>query len=251
MRKSQATAPIAIEYWEHDKILVGRWLQCNTSEEYINGIKEFKCVFERTAPKHTLWLNENCDIVLSQPLQKWTDIFLNIPAINSGFNGKVGIVVGSNVEHIVSVLDLFDNGEAPLSTRFFSTEAFAKQWLKAEVRFKMPKPPKININNLPKNKSQICIEIDSEELDRYLFMLNRHIKSNLFKRDKIELFCSLSRRELDVLRFITEGYNNEEISRKLFTSLNTIKTHRKNIMHKLHCRNQAELLRFSVFALYF
>ncbi|MFC2165951.1 LuxR C-terminal-related transcriptional regulator [Acidobacteriota bacterium] len=51
----------------------------------------------------------------------------------------------------------------------------------------------------------------------------------------------LSERELDVLRLIAAGLSNKEIAQKLFVSLNTIRTHTKNINAKLdvHSRTQA------------
>ena len=51
----------------------------------------------------------------------------------------------------------------------------------------------------------------------------------------------LSERELEVLHFIAAGLTNQQIARKLFVSLNTIRTHTKNINSKLnvHSRTQA------------
>ena len=51
----------------------------------------------------------------------------------------------------------------------------------------------------------------------------------------------LSDRELEVLHFIAAGLTNQQIARKLFVSLNTIRTHTKNINSKLsvHSRTQA------------
>ena len=43
----------------------------------------------------------------------------------------------------------------------------------------------------------------------------------------------LSNREKEVLRLIVSGYTNKEIAARLFVSLNTILTHRKNITAKL------------------
>ena len=48
----------------------------------------------------------------------------------------------------------------------------------------------------------------------------------------------LSERELEVLHFIAAGLQNKEIADKLFISLNTVKTHLKNINSKLDVTNR-------------
>lgn len=52
---------------------------------------------------------------------------------------------------------------------------------------------------------------------------------------------SLSEREIDVLKLIAMGSTNQEIADKLFISINTVRTHTKNINNKLdvHSRTQA------------
>jgi LuxR family maltose regulon positive regulatory protein len=56
-----------------------------------------------------------------------------------------------------------------------------------------------------------------------------------------ELIEPLSERELEVLQLIAEGLTNREIASRLFLSLNTVKTHTRNIYGKLgvHSRTQA------------
>jgi LuxR family maltose regulon positive regulatory protein len=56
-----------------------------------------------------------------------------------------------------------------------------------------------------------------------------------------DLVDPLSERELEVLTLIAGGLSNQEIARKLFISLNTVRTHTKNINSKLnvHSRTQA------------
>ena len=56
----------------------------------------------------------------------------------------------------------------------------------------------------------------------------------------------LTRREKEVLALIVEEYTTQEIADKLFISLNTVETHRKNLLHKLNVRNTAGLVRFTV-----
>jgi LuxR family maltose regulon positive regulatory protein len=51
----------------------------------------------------------------------------------------------------------------------------------------------------------------------------------------------LSDREIEVLQLIAEGQTNQEIASRLYLSLNTVKTHTRNIYGKLnvHSRTQA------------
>ena len=53
------------------------------------------------------------------------------------------------------------------------------------------------------------------------------------KHKKNHITAGLSGRELDALKLIAENMSNQEIADKLFISLNTVKTHAKNIFLKL------------------
>ncbi|MCT7955903.1 MULTISPECIES: response regulator transcription factor [Laspinema] len=54
----------------------------------------------------------------------------------------------------------------------------------------------------------------------------------------------LTERELEVLELIVQGYNNAEISEKLYITVGTVKTHVRNILNKLcaNDRTQAAVL---------
>jgi len=52
----------------------------------------------------------------------------------------------------------------------------------------------------------------------------------------------LSKREIDVLELLAEGYSNQEIGDKLFISLNTIKTHTSSIYQKLNVRRRTQAI---------
>ncbi|MCT4582821.1 MAG: response regulator transcription factor [Flavobacteriales bacterium] len=57
---------------------------------------------------------------------------------------------------------------------------------------------------------------------------------------------SLSDRELDVVKLISEGYTNAQIAVVLHISNHTVNTHRKNIMRKLGISNTAGIVMFAV-----
>ncbi len=51
----------------------------------------------------------------------------------------------------------------------------------------------------------------------------------------------LSKRELEVLSLIREGYSSKSIFDRLEIKLNTVKTHRKHIWNKLNIQSLGEL----------
>lgn len=56
----------------------------------------------------------------------------------------------------------------------------------------------------------------------------------------------LSKREVEVLTLVAEGYTNAEIADKLFTSKRTIETHRQNILEKTQAKNTANLIKYAI-----
>ncbi len=56
----------------------------------------------------------------------------------------------------------------------------------------------------------------------------------------------LSKREMEVLQLIVDGFTNMEIADKLFISNRTVDTHRRNLLQKLNVRNTAELVKFAL-----
>jgi len=75
----------------------------------------------------------------------------------------------------------------------------------------------------------------------YIKKLLLAFKASVPPKEAAGLAEPLSERELEVLTLIAGGLSNQEIARKLFISLNTVRTHTKNINSKLnvHSRTQA------------
>lgn len=55
-------------------------------------------------------------------------------------------------------------------------------------------------------------------------------------------YKTLTTRERELLKLITEGYTNKEMANNLCISVKTVDTHRTNLMKKLNVHNVAELL---------
>jgi two-component system, NarL family, nitrate/nitrite response regulator NarL len=55
---------------------------------------------------------------------------------------------------------------------------------------------------------------------------------------------NLTKRELEILQHIKNNHTNQQIADKLFLSIYTVETHRKNIMQKLGLNNPTALIKF-------
>ncbi len=54
---------------------------------------------------------------------------------------------------------------------------------------------------------------------------------------------AFSKREIEILRLVSNGNNNNEIADKLCISQLTVKKHRKNILQKANCKNTTQLIK--------
>jgi DNA-binding NarL/FixJ family response regulator len=79
--------------------------------------------------------------------------------------------------------------------------------------------------------------------DPKLFLKNT---PNLHSDDDFVKRFNLTNRELEIIRFLKDGFTNHVIAEKLFLSVFTVDTHRKNINLKLNIKNPAELIKFAV-----
>jgi DNA-binding NarL/FixJ family response regulator len=95
------------------------------------------------------------------------------------------------------------------------------------------------IRHVNAGNTYVCSEIT----DKLLIRLS-NISSESIKELKVTV--DLSKRELEILILIAEGFTNNEIAEKLFTSRRTVEGHRQNLLEKTGARNTATLIRFAV-----
>lgn len=70
--------------------------------------------------------------------------------------------------------------------------------------------------------------------------LDRLRRQQAFAAKNFAIFAGLSAREREVLALVAEGYTNDAISKRLFVSVHTIRTHRQNIRRQLGIHNVVE-----------
>lgn len=65
-------------------------------------------------------------------------------------------------------------------------------------------------------------------------------------KERLTIEADLSEREKEVLVLITNEYSNQEIADKLFISIRTVETHKRNLLEKTGCKNVAGLVMYAV-----
>lgn len=76
------------------------------------------------------------------------------------------------------------------------------------------------------------------------YLINLSLEDTIV-RDQDKQDVGLTGRELEVLRYIASGTSNKGISSELFISVETVKSHVKNIYKKLDVRNRVEAVRLA------
>jgi DNA-binding NarL/FixJ family response regulator len=94
-----------------------------------------------------------------------------------------------------------------------------------------------------------AVNRDEEYFDNYIrekiFASFTHNNPKLNKKPFIGNQL-LSERELEVITLISLEYSGKEISEQLFITLNTVETHRKNIMKKLKIKNVIGIVKYAL-----
>ena len=82
------------------------------------------------------------------------------------------------------------------------------------------------------NEGKLYLSLDINSID-----LNAAVTSDV---------PEVSRREKEVLQLIVDGLTNPQIAEKLFISLHTVDSHRKNLLAKFNVSNTASLIRIAI-----
>ncbi len=96
-------------------------------------------------------------------------------------------------------------------------------------------------------KSASKEEIEEAILSVYEGKLYMSLDVNLSSAEKENLISVpiLSSREKEVLILIADGFTNPQIAKKLFLSMHTVDSHRKNLLTKFEVNNTASLIKLA------
>lgn len=106
--------------------------------------------------------------------------------------------------------------------------------------------------------SYVLKDIDPDDLAKAIraayageAMINPQVAARMVKeirggsQNEMNPFIELTDRELDVLRMIAVGKNNQEIAAELVVSESTVKTHITNLLSKLHLKDRTQAAAFA------
>ena len=85
----------------------------------------------------------------------------------------------------------------------------------------------------------ICAELTIRLMDRLRSVPDLLMSENI---NNIE-FSSI---EIEILSLIAEGFTNQEVADKIFTSKRTIENHRQNLIDRTGSRNTVALIRYAM-----
>lgn len=102
---------------------------------------------------------------------------------------------------------------------------------------------------LLKNSSRVELENAVNGVMRgetYFMDEIKDVMINSFRSENVATEIRLTPREIDVLKLICDELTTAEIAEKLFVSVNTVETHRKNLLHKTGAKNVIGLVKFAL-----
>lgn len=94
------------------------------------------------------------------------------------------------------------------------------------------------IRKVGQNKQFVCSGITSR--------LSKRLANEREFRQQSTVSIDLSRREMEILALLADGFTNTEIADRLFTSRRTVEGHRQSLLNKAGVRNTPELIKFAM-----
>ena len=172
---------------------------------------------------------------------------ISVVLISESFLLKAGLEVFLAEFSYVSVVALFEGSEPELDNKIknlkpdiviVNPDNIGSPLI--QLLLSLRREPAITLlalsdNLLPDEIRGKFSEVISGMMDKMTLtkIINKILLDKGVKRRQDEADHKLSGRENDILKHVALGYTNQEIADKLFLSVHTVTTHRKNITRKL------------------
>jgi len=185
------------------------------------------------------------------PIEHYTSLKTKLSRrVYDTFIEDIAVVLHPDASVLFSIMDCLQYLHPLGMPSYFTDEKTAMHWLclnrnqRKRIAVKgvsLDQIPNVELHTFLKEKACIEFSLPVDQLVTNLFMLKKHIERLQYKESYVERFSLLSRRELLVLKMLSTGYRNKEISECLHISDKTVKKHRENLLAKLEVENTADL----------
>lgn len=218
----------------------------NTIDSFKKEMLVYTTFYERYKPSQTVWIQKNFTLQLNQTDFKWIEENVNIPCAKYG-NKKAAFIVGEDVLAHLSVMDSFEKEKSIINVSHFASEEDAVNWLN-----EIPTDPleniktKITYEGIDEDGNSILkIKRPSNDIVNTIKSFKDLIEENEFFKKNMEIYSSLTKREKEILIFYSKGKSPKQISEELFLSIQTVRTHWRNIKRKLNIKTFNDTIKFT------
>lgn len=135
------------------------------------------------------------------------------------------------------IKELYPNIKVLILTTFHDDEYILQALKNGANGYILKNTPSSEIKEQIKLVYNGTMLIHPEIAERLTNMLNVETQKDLTK-------YSLTEREIDIIKLISEGYSNQEISEKLYLGESTIKNYVSSILGKLNLRDRTQIAVF-------
>ena len=77
-------------------------------------------------------------------------------------------------------------------------------------------------------------------------MIKNKAMNAMLTKAALENYMDLTEREMEVMKYVWEGYFNNEIAKVLNISVKTVEVHRNHIMGKYNTKNTIQMIRIGL-----
>ncbi|MEX2344194.1 MAG: helix-turn-helix transcriptional regulator [Balneolaceae bacterium] len=92
----------------------------------------------------------------------------------------------------------------------------------------------------------LCLSLRPGDFEKMSPKMEQVVEMDQFKLKHFKRFQQLTRRELEILKFLAKGFKNVQIAEQLFISRQTVETHRKHINRKLEISSYRDLVKYAL-----
>ena len=254
-------AHLFIKYEESYSRLISTWKSSPSHDlAYRKELIEHLHIAQNIKPSQIMWLLENLTFKPSDVTKKWVDENISKPIFKAGFIAKnqdgfdqVAFVVGQDVLAYLETMDIFKrNLTSSFNPKYFATETDARNWLNEKFNTRDTKDQNqslaITFKGIDDN-GEVVFELREQatNFNGTINLFKTIFEQNLFVRNNVEKYSSLTPREKETLKFIVKGYTNKQISEEMDVSHHTIRTHRNRIWQKLDIKQFPNCLKYECF----